>query len=377
VNSEAGPRLGYRPELDGVRAVGILLVVAFHAYARPESGFLGVDIFFVLSGFLITALLVQEQNLTGAISLPHFYLRRALRLLPALVVAVLGYLLITTADFAVGDTKWPQLADALEGSGYGLAYVSNVVQAAGVEVPGAIGHLWSLATEEQFYLIWPFALVLLFRSGLSRRTVSIVLGAAIAALFGHRLQLTLSDTSVRRMYFGPDGHFDVILVGCLAGLWFASGRVPALIRLPRYRRFVGPAALAVAVTMLVLIEFRSRALYLGLYTLFAAAVAVLLLTMVVSENSRLARLLALRPMVFIGKISYAFYLWHAIFIGGVLSLPDTVAAAIAFGAATLSYYIVERPFLRLKWRDRAKVESRRSRAATTLVLPEPAEPARP
>ena len=206
MNSEAGPRLGYRPELDGVRAVAILLVVAFHAYGRPESGFLGVDIFFVLSGFLITALLVQEQNLTGAISLPHFYLRRALRLLPALVVAVLGYLVITTADFTVGDTKWPQLADALEGSGYGIAYVSNVVQAAGVEVPGAIGHLWSLATEEQFYLIWPFALVLLFRSGASRRTVSIVLGAAIAALFAHRLQLTLSGASRHRMYFAPDGH---------------------------------------------------------------------------------------------------------------------------------------------------------------------------
>jgi peptidoglycan/LPS O-acetylase OafA/YrhL len=95
-----------------------------------------------------------------------------------------------------------------------------------------------------------------------------------------------------------------------------------------------------------------------------------------SENSRLARVLALRPMVFIGKVSYAFYLWHAIFIGGVLSLPDTVAVAIAFGVATLSYYIVERPFLRLKWRDRAKVESRRSRPTTT-PLPEPAEePAR-
>jgi peptidoglycan/LPS O-acetylase OafA/YrhL len=83
-------------------------------------------------------------------------------------------------------------------------------------------------------------------------------------------------------------------------------------------------------------------------------------------------------MVFIGKISYAFYLWHAVFIFGAWTVPDTVAVALAFAAATLSYYIVERPFLRLKWRDRAKVESRPSRAATTTALPEPArEPARP
>jgi peptidoglycan/LPS O-acetylase OafA/YrhL len=352
-------RLGYRPQLDGIRALAILPVVTFHAWDTPRGGLFGVDIFFVLSGFLITTLLLGEWQASGRISLPHFYLRRALRLLPALFVAVAGYLVIagTVGAFGVPFSR------ALRGAGYGVLYVSNIMIAIGTDTPAAIGHLWSLATEEQFYLVWPLALLLVLCLGASRRLLVFGLIVAIAALTAHRSELLAGGVSVTRIYYAPDGHFDQLLIGCLAGVWFATGTLPALLRSQRFLRVAAPVAVVIVAGMFFL-PYLTKLRVLNLLTVFGAAVAVLIIAVLANPHSLIARVLALAPLVFIGKISYALYLWHPILIYGLAGLPRIAEVALAFAVATISYYLIELPFLRLTRRDRARIDADTSSAET-------------
>ncbi len=352
-------RFGYRPQLDGVRALAILPVVGFHAYVVPKGGYLGVDVFFVLSGFLITTLLVEEAQASGRISLPHFYLRRGLRLLPALFVAALAYVLLSSIEVAVsgGTHAGTPLESVLTGALYGVLYVQNILIAAGTAMPVAIGHLWSLATEEQFYLIWPVSLFLALRARLSLRAISIGLIVVIAALNVDRVELLLTGAPFTRVYFAPDGHFDVILIGCLTGLWFTSGGARTRLE-NRTARVVLPLfGIGVLALMLVLPYFATWRVVLGLLPLLATAIAVLILAVVVDDRSPLSRLLALSPLVFVGKISYALYLWHPIVLYAFSRLSTTSEVVLSVVAATLSYYFVELPFLRRKRRDRARIDA--------------------
>ena len=189
-----------------MRALAILPVVGFHAYVVPKGGYLGVDIFFVLSGFLITTLLVEEAQANGRISLGHFYLRRGLRLLPALFVAALAYVLLSSVEVAVsGHTHaGTPLSSALTGSLYGVLDVQNILIATGTAMPLAVGHLWSLATEEQFYLLWPITLVLVLRAKVSVRVSQL---ADLPDRLPERRPRWLVLTSASsRVYFAPDGH---------------------------------------------------------------------------------------------------------------------------------------------------------------------------
>jgi peptidoglycan/LPS O-acetylase OafA/YrhL len=349
-------RLGYRPALDGVRGVAILLVIAWHAYDKPSGGFLGVDLFFVLSGFLITTLLIQEWQLRGSISLPHFYFRRALRLLPALVVVVACYVLLNLVQYIGGNVQdASSLREALEGALFGLLYVSNIVQASGHLLPGGIGHLWSLATEEQFYLLWPLALYGALRFGARSRGLALGLGGVIALLFVHRLELVLRGAPQQRLYFGPDNTFDVILIGSLAGIWFSFG-LPKGLTQRSVRRVGGWLALFVISTMVAFSTLWQRPLYGGLLSLFAVATALVLLSIVLESDSWIARMLSSRPLVFVGRISYGLYLWHAVMLFGFGYLPHAAKISLAFLLATASYYGIERFFLRRKRRDRAEIE---------------------
>ncbi len=161
--------------LDGLRGVAILLVVLRHYGLQtfPGGGIVGVDLFFVLSGFLITSLLLAEHRASGAIDLGHFYLRRALRLYPALY-AMLALFLIVSA--ATGGRDGSSLGRAFVGAGFGSVYVYNWAAAAQVHLPAALGPLWTLSIEEQFYLVWPLVLLLVLRrripAGPARRSGS-------------------------------------------------------------------------------------------------------------------------------------------------------------------------------------------------------------
>lgn len=355
--------------------MAILSVVGFHTIERPTGGFLGVHIFFVLSGFLITTLLLEEWDARGSISLRHFYRRRALRLLPALSLALVGFAVVATFVIATSRAVTGlTTTSAVKGALLGVFYVSNIAQAAGTFVPGSIGHLWSLATEEQFYLLWPICLVIALRSGVSRRVVGGALAAAVVVLAAHRLEMTLRGVPQPRIYFGPDGSFDLLLVGCLAGVVVTSAGPSALARIrPACQRLWLPAAAVVAASLLIAQIF-DRSVYEFVLPLFGVAVACLLLSLVLVEDSLLGRALSLRPLVYVGKISYGVYLWHQIVLGSGL-LPRSlgfyphaaVGIALTMGIAAASYRYVEQPFLRRKRRERVAPETSPAETAVPVT----------
>ena len=296
-------RLGYVPALDGVRALAIMLVVLWHAFKWPLGGFLGVHVFFVLSGFLITSLLLQEWEAKGSVSLPNFYRRRALRLLPALAVLLATYATIQTARAAVLDRAEVDLWTSLKSVLYSAFYVSNLVQAFGINLPDSLTHLWSLATEEQFYLLWPFLLVAALRVGVRQRFLEAFLLMGIAAIAGNRMYLALTGATSERLYYAPDTSFDPILIGCLLGLWFVSGRVPHVLQPAGFLRWLALLAGLTMTAIVVVSSVQSRVFYWGLLLPFSVAPAILLLFVVTDGRSGLARVLALPPLVFLGKVS--------------------------------------------------------------------------
>jgi acyltransferase-like protein len=214
----SGFSLGYQPALDGLRAVSIVAVLAHHSHWL-SGGYLGVDVFFTLSGFLITALLTEEFARTGTITLRLFYARRALRLLPALLVLVVvcaGTLLATVPEY--GPLVLHQAAAV-------LFYVANWAWV--IDVPlGVLSHTWSLGVEEQFYLLWPCALLVMLRVSSPRRlfAMTLVLAGAGAAW---RHALVQAGARFEHIQRGLDAHGDALLIGCALSLGLTAGlRLP-------------------------------------------------------------------------------------------------------------------------------------------------------
>jgi peptidoglycan/LPS O-acetylase OafA/YrhL len=343
-------RLGYRPALDGVRGIAIAIVVAFHAFHWPAAGTLGVDLFFVLSGFLITTLLLEEHARSGRIRIGAFYIRRARRLLPALFAMLAPFLLIAVSATALGGGApgwlWLRLAAA-------LTYTSNVLVAADPTL-GSFGliHLWSLAAEEQFYIVWPLLLLVVIRRvGTARVGRVLVLLLFVAVTY--RLQLLLRGASIERVYYGPDTHADSLLIGCIFGSYYVRGRLPQFVFGYRSRGVSITVSLAVVLVAAVLVSrFPSRLTYETqlLPTAFAVAAGVFIVSAAIG-GSLVARALAVRPLVFLGRISYSLYLWHLpllVALAGThhgFGVRTATAVVIALLVATGSRYLVELPVL--------------------------------
>jgi len=360
----ANRKLGYQPALDGLRAVAVLLVFSVHAVSYPSGGFLGVDIFFVLSGFLITTILLEEREQFGRISLSKFYLRRFLRLFPALVALLIGYMVIAALTGGWDSTSVTSVVSS-------LFYVSNWLLAFDVPFHGhPLGHLWSLAVEEQFYLLWPALLLLL----LARRPRNMIrwVGAAVAVVASWRLLLSLNGASDVRLYFSFDTRFDELLVGCVGGILFVR-HADVLSRVPAALYSIATYVAGGILLLGILFSPHAAPAYLmrGGYTLMAVCALVLILACVQKKPSWLASALALPPMVFVGKISYPLYLWHVVILFffqdihplGSDTLGKIVQIMLTFAAALASYYFVERPFLRMKDRfARRRVPTQRDDA---------------
>jgi peptidoglycan/LPS O-acetylase OafA/YrhL len=339
-------RLGYRPALDGVRALAITLVVLRHATGFPADGALGVDIFFVLSGFLITSLLLDERVRYGAVSLKNFYRRRALRLLPALFVVLAFVLCVSVVAYLRHGTS---LAKPIFGVVAGAGYFTNIAlttKAGVVAMPSSLTHLWSLAAEEQFYVVWPVLLFVVLRARL--RLALWMLVAALVVATAQQLRLYFEDAWGPRLLFGVDTRSTSIVVGCLLALLLASD---ARSRVEVVGKRVAPIAIPVLVLLVVL--DLDKAMFAGPLLLAGIATAVLILR-ALDGTSLLSKALALSPLVFLGRISYSLYLWHIpiLLLFGVtrseftsLTIP---AVATAVACATASYYLVEMPFLRRK-----------------------------
>jgi len=306
----ASTPLGYQPSLDGLRGVAVLAVMTYHS-GLIRGGFLGVDMFFTLSGFLITRLLLQERAATGAINLKGFYVRRALRLLPALIV----FLLLWTCFLLV--TVPPEYWGIV--GGYVAAVLFDVANWAGIHgLPmGIFGHTWSLAIEEQFYLIWPLAVAVLV-GGLRRpRLIACLLALAAVVSFAWRLHLAVGGATERRIYWATDAHADGLLIWAdLAFLLAGGGR---LTRAGSVASAMAFAAVVGLLGLLAAVPFNPSYAY-GMSTLVALATSAL---EVGRPGSRVARLLEARWLVWADRISYALYLWHFPIFSqfGVLNLP--------------------------------------------------------
>ncbi len=340
-------RLGYRPELDGVRGVAILLVMLVHLHEWPRGGFLGVDVFFTLSGFLITTLLLEEWQARGMISLRHFYARRALRLFPAVVVLLVAY-----GAFALASGG-PYLGTRLAGVAYGATYSANWPQAFGLPFPEQeIGFLWTLAIEEQYYLLWPGLLLLgLGVARLSPRGLLPAISCLVLAVWVWRAVLAEAGEG-RRVYFGTDTRLDQILLGAALAAWFV--RRPASAKGSWALRLAGWAGVAyLAWRLFDSIYFRWWYPTVGIASIGLASVAVL--GCVVTRSSpTLGWVLRRRSLRWVGALSYSLYLWH---VPAIRAVDRTVLAdvtlvkilagvALSFLLAAASYRFVEQPFLR-------------------------------
>ena len=313
--------------LDGLRALAVLLVVVDHSVGNFAGGGVGVNVFFVLSGYLITTLLLAERRRTGTVSLKLFYARRALRLYPAL----LTMLVVTVALGA--SAKMAAIA---------ATYTTNLYDTFGGDSFSQYAHTWSLALEEQFYLLWPLLLPLAARS---RRSAIWLLAAGAAgsvalAWFGTQALVDREGT-VTSVVFNPLWQAHGLLIGCALAFFLTRG-IP--VRRTNGLVIGGTATVLIVAVLASITVERHWAAGWNLAAELAAAAIIAGL----ARGAQLwgpARIFESRPAVWIGARSYGIYLWHLPLI--LLTAP-VVGVPAAFVAAAVSYRWVEAPFLALK-----------------------------
>jgi peptidoglycan/LPS O-acetylase OafA/YrhL len=312
-------RLGYRPALDGLRGIAVILVVLAHARLLANAGGVGVHIFFVLSGFLITSLLLVEVDSADRIDLLAFYRRRAARLLPALLAVCLAigvYLVLNGQP----ERLLPEVGGA-------LSYVGNWLQIAGVDL-GLTSHTWSLAVEEQFYLVWPLTMLMLVRIP---RAGWVVLALLIAS-FVWRIVLSEVLGAVSPRLRGTDAAAVALLSGC--ALAFLVRSRPSL-SAGRLGFALGGTIIAFAVTISALGGGPE-----GIVEMTCVGSVLLIAAIHRSQTG----ILTLAPLVYIGRISYGIYLWHYPILV-LMQEPVVVEIAAVLVVSMLSFHLLEAPVL--------------------------------
>lgn len=348
----------YYPALDGLRTIAVGIVLCAHGgvtYFR--SGGVGVDIFFVLSGFLITTILITEQARSGGINFRNFYARRFLRLAPALVLCC-----ALTAGIALG------LGRAFPGTEIALAlsYTTNWALALYNHQFAWLNHCWSLSIEEQFYMLWPLVILLLCRvvkSSRARAVVLVVGAAAIAIYRATRVGIYTDE----RINFGLDTRMDTLMTGAALACLVHSlpgGKFPDA--LGRFLgRFLAPVAFVGLFAVIHFVTWYSPWMgWIG-YVLVGGAAVLVVADLVAGGHSLLAPVLAWRPLVFIGRISYGLYLYHLpIYFAVEILMPTApwglrfaVKLVVSLALAVISFFGVEQRFLRLKGRFEASPAS--------------------
>lgn len=348
-------RLPYLPGVDGLRAVAVVAVVLYHAdVVWLPAGFLGVDVFFVISGYLIASLLLSEHAATGTVAVGDFWRRRARRLLPGLFAVLAG---TTIASLTIARDAAGRLAGDLPAN---LLYVGNWWQIVRGESyfesigrPPLLRHLWSLAVEEQFYVAVPVVVGAVLARRAPRRTLAV--GAlALALLSALWMAVLWSPVDASRVYFGTDTRATPLLLGVALAAWWRPGRLSAGVR-PGARAVLdlaGAAALAALVVVAATADEFGPGLYRGGFLLVAALAAVAV-AVAAHPASRFGAALGRRPLVWLGRRSYAIYLWHWPVV--VLTRPGidielhgapllALRLLITLLLADLSYGFVEQPF---------------------------------
>lgn len=339
----------YRKDIDGLRAIAVLLVIFSHAhFSTLQGGFIGVDVFFVISGFLITSILRNAIE-NNVFSLLDFYLRRVRRILPALLFLLLGVSLTSWfillpedmylfAQSAVaGLTAWANIFFSNISGGYWGHNVAIM----------PLTHLWSLAIEEQFYFLWPTVMYFSLKY-MPKKAFKILTVILLLLLFGNSILLSDSPTA----YYQFSARAFEILLGCTLALWHKE--LLRVLRIPPFLLSL-PGLLLIGCSAILLSE---NATFPGWNALWPCLGAALLL-LSGQHRSMLSKLLGSPPFVFTGKISYSLYLWHwpilAFMSYSGISIPQWRWPAIAasFVLATLSYYMIESPLRKERWATRS------------------------
>jgi peptidoglycan/LPS O-acetylase OafA/YrhL len=336
------------PSLDGLRAASITLVLLSHSFNQssgswPQSlrvivrnGPLGVSVFFVISGYLITMLLVREWGATGKIDLQKFYVRRAFRIIPA-CYAYLGVVLLLMCAGLIFKT-FPEWFLC-------LIFLRNYAVALGLGSgqDSFTAHCWSLAVEEQFYLFSPACLAVFG----PRRCVWLAAGLIIASPVSRVLTYLALPGDRMPLVWMTHTRMDTIMFGCLAALLCGSGALRAGVRraadarLPWFAIFF-----VIVISPLLTMRFRGVYLFLFRFSLEGACITLVMLWLIDRPASFAGRLMNKRAVVHLGVISYSFYLWQQLFCG--LGLPWSIAPTLLMAEG--SYRFIEQPFLRARER---------------------------
>ncbi|MFM8268378.1 MAG: acyltransferase family protein [Ilumatobacteraceae bacterium] len=356
---------GHQPSIDGLRGIAVLLVIGSHlvlllGYQQPtpwsaanrmlRGGFLGVDIFFVLSGFLITSLILREVSEHGRFTLRAFYARRALRLLPALYVLLVVVFVVSIAVGFPLDAQWSVTWPA-------VLYIINwyyaleAFGAAGEIFQTNLGHLWSLAIEEQFYLVWPFLMYVASRRRSLMRWMPVVSVLLVIAVIAQRVRLLDQGVGTVFIFVRTDARLDSILLGTLLAFGYRH-----LDLHPRLCRFGAYVSLVVIAGFMNVAPTNSL-LFRGGFTVIAIAAAFVILGSL-DESWRPTAVLGSRVLTSTGRVSYGLYLWHFPIFDFMASHATietqsvrVVTALAVTGAVTVvSWRLIEAPCLRIKRR---------------------------
>jgi peptidoglycan/LPS O-acetylase OafA/YrhL len=364
------PALAHRADLQGLRAVAVLLVVLDHAgLSFLRGGYVGVDVFFVLSGFLITGLLLSQAARDGRVRLLDFYVRRARRILPAAVLTLVvtdivahQLLNFVRAREAVTDSVWA----AFFAANVHFAQVGSDYFAQG-QPPSPVQHFWTLAVEEQFYLVWPVVLSLVLFATILRRHLLLIVAVAGAT----SLWWSIHATAAMPMsaYFSTAARAWELALG--AALAIATSR---LRRVPFAAGWLGLACIVAAA-----VAFSGSTQFPGYAALLPTVGAALVIAAGIGRQGGVGRLLSLAPLRYIGDRSYAFYLWHwpvlvisAEYVGHDLSMAVQLGLlAGAFLLSILSYGLFENPIRHMKWRPQTGALLWPASAAVILAVAMP------
>ena len=355
----------YLPSIDSLRAIAVIAVIIYHIDANYlPGGFLGVDLFFVLSGYLISSLIIKEYKSTGTVNLYNFYVRRARRLLPAVYFMITVVLIIITLFNGVLLKK--SYLDAL----FGYIYSSNwwyifhkldYFDSFGSQSP--FKHLWSLAIEEQFYMFFPLIFLIFNRksksnnsnSKLNKNFIYVVLSLILVSLIAHILLFDINN--INRIYFGTDTRAFSLLVGVVGAILYPMDRLSE--RTTKKDNMIYSIVSLVSILVLIGIMINTSEYNTWLYRggfLLVAIIGLIIIISIGRQYTFMSKLLSFKPFVFIGKISYSLYLWHFPIlvvttpvseIGNPNLFYVTLRIVLIFLVATGSYMFVETPIRKL------------------------------